>query len=210
MEWIVGALVVLGFIAITVRFVPRDASGRARLPQMVEDSIGMWAVRRLTGQADADREDDRDEDGPASPRIDGHGRDPATRFDAFPIGPVPIAPTRFVPSSSTQMRPMGQIGAGSVRQPVTSPIIELKISRRRPRPNGNVATERRLVAVAALLVVGVVVLGIVLAPRSPRGEVLGATGSPAQVIGPGDGSSEPADRSGSDGSAATVSPSAVP
>ena len=48
-EWIVGALVVLGFVAIAVRFLPRDAAGQVRLPRVVEDSIGMWAVRRLTG-----------------------------------------------------------------------------------------------------------------------------------------------------------------
>jgi PKD domain len=204
-EWIVGALVVLGFIAIAVRFVPRDAAGRARLPRMVEESIGMWAVRRLTGQADTNRQDSGDRDGPATP-VDREPRpEPASRFDAAPIGPAPIAPTVFVPSGSpTQARPMGDIGAGSARRPVTSPIIELKVLRRRPRPSANVAMERRLVVLAALLVVGLIVLGIVLAPRSPRGEVLGATGSPNLLVPPGDGSSEPEALSGSEASAAAA------
>ena len=184
-EWIVGALVVLGFIAIALRFVPRDAAGRARLPRIVEESIGMWAVRRLTGQAASNRLDDGDTDGPATPVDREPRREPASRFDAAPIGPAPIAPTVFVPSGSpTPARPMGDIGARAARQPVTSPIIELKVLRRRPRRNANVAMERRLVVLAALLVVGLVVLGIVLAPRSPRGEVLGATATPATVTVP--------------------------
>lgn len=49
-ELIVGALVVLGFLAILIRLFPRDADGRALLPRIVDDSIGMWALRRLTGR----------------------------------------------------------------------------------------------------------------------------------------------------------------
>jgi hypothetical protein len=200
-EWIVGALVVLGFVAIAVRFLPRDAAGQVRLPRVVEDSIGMWAVRRLTGLADTDPEDDGDTSGPAT----APDRKAPTRFDAAPIGPAPIAPTVFVPSGSPmQVPPVWDAGARPARHPVTSPIIELKVARRRPpRQSASVATERRLVALAALLVVGIVVLGIVLAPRGSRGEVLGATGSPAQAIGPGD-------ESGSEASATTVVPSVMP
>lgn len=182
-EWIVGALVVLGFIAIAVRFVPRDDAGRVRLPRMVEESIGMWAVRRLTGLAD--RLGDSDEGGSATPPSGEPRREPVSRFDAAPIGPAPIAPTVFVPSGSPmQAPPMWDAGARSSRHPVTSPIIELKVARRRPRPSANVELERRLVALAALLLVGVVVLGVVLAPRSSRGEVLGATGIPTLIATP--------------------------
>ena len=207
MEWIVGALVVLGFIAIAVRFVPRDAAGRVHLPRLVDDSVGMWALRRLTGQPETDRPDDADRDASATPPSGQPHREPATRFDAAPIGPVPIAPTRFVASGSpTQPGPMGAMGASTARRPVTSPIIELKISRRRPRSNTGVAMERRLVAIAAVLLLGVILLGVALAPRSPRGEVLGATATPNLVVPPADRSSEPVAESGSEASAAATDP----
>ncbi len=44
------AFAVLGFLAIIGRFLARDASGEIRLPRVVDDSIGMWALRRLTGR----------------------------------------------------------------------------------------------------------------------------------------------------------------
>lgn len=50
MELVVGALVVLALIAILIRFAFRDASGAVRLPRIIDQSIGMWVVRRLLGR----------------------------------------------------------------------------------------------------------------------------------------------------------------
>ena len=50
MELLVALLVVLGLLAIAVRFGLRGPSGSVHLPRIVDDSIGMWALRRLTGR----------------------------------------------------------------------------------------------------------------------------------------------------------------
>ena len=50
MELAVAVLVVLALAAILGRFVFRDASGQLRLPRIVDDSVGMWAIRRLLGR----------------------------------------------------------------------------------------------------------------------------------------------------------------
>ena len=48
MEIVVIAFVLLGFGAIAARFFGGDTRGERRLPQIVDDSIGMWALRRVT------------------------------------------------------------------------------------------------------------------------------------------------------------------
>jgi hypothetical protein len=57
MEFVVGVLVVVALLAIVARFVARDSSGQVRLPRVVDESIGMWVVRRLLGRP-TDREVD--------------------------------------------------------------------------------------------------------------------------------------------------------
>jgi hypothetical protein len=68
-EILVGALVVLGFLAILVRFIGRDSSGEIRLPRVVDDSIGMWTLRRITGRRLGARDwgDEIDGDQPLDP-----------------------------------------------------------------------------------------------------------------------------------------------
>lgn len=51
MELITVALVALGYVAIFARFSPRDERGRIRLPRVVDDSIGMYALRQVTGRS---------------------------------------------------------------------------------------------------------------------------------------------------------------
>ena len=50
-ELIVGALVVLGLILVAARFLLRGESGEFVLPRIVDDSIGMWVVRRMMGRS---------------------------------------------------------------------------------------------------------------------------------------------------------------
>jgi len=52
-ELIVGALVVLGLIVVAARFLLRGESGEFLLPRIVDDSIGMYVLRRMTGRAGA-------------------------------------------------------------------------------------------------------------------------------------------------------------
>jgi hypothetical protein len=149
-EWIVGALVALGFVAIVVRFAPRDEAGGARLPGIVDNSIGMWALRRITRR----------------PLRSG-----ATGTSGS-AGPTSLEPARFVVSPS-RLQAIGVRPAGAARR---GPAV-----RRQPRWDAadSVALQRRLAAIAAVLVVGVVALAVVLILRNPRGEVRGATGGPA-------------------------------
>jgi len=147
-EWIVGALVVLGFVAIVVRFVPRDEAGGARLPRIVNDSIGMWALRRITRRP--------------SGAAGTSGAAQSTSLDS----------SRFVVSAS-RLQAIGVRPAGAARRGSA-----VRRQRRRDAAD-SVALQRRLAAIAAVLVVGVVALAVVLVLRAPRGEVRSATGAPA-------------------------------
>jgi hypothetical protein len=155
-EWIVGALVVLGFFAIFVRFAPRDEAGRARLPRIVDDSIGMWALRRLTGR----------------PLWDGG-------MLGDPAAAAGSAPTSRYLASTSRLRQLGVRPAQSLSPrhvAVTRPIGNATVDRRQARPAATVVLQRRLAAIAAVLVVGVVVLAMVMAPRATSGQALDATG----------------------------------
>ncbi len=46
-EYIVIAFVAVGLIAIAVRFVPRDEHGARRLPRVIDESIGVAAIRAI-------------------------------------------------------------------------------------------------------------------------------------------------------------------
>ena len=47
LELLAGAFVFVGLVAVIARFVAPLFSGRAALPRIVEQSVGMWMVRRL-------------------------------------------------------------------------------------------------------------------------------------------------------------------
>jgi outer membrane biosynthesis protein TonB len=158
-EWIVGAFVVLGFVAIVVRFVPRDVAGRVRLPRVIDDSIGMWALRRLTRRSLTEGPEEGDGDG--------------------------VLPNRFV-ASAARLEALGVRPAGRVARPAwtkrpvgVAPVKGLTSRQQQAQPTASLVLQRRLAAIAAILVVGAIVLGVVFATRGPQGEVRGATGLPA-------------------------------
>jgi hypothetical protein len=170
-EWIVGTLVVLGFIAIVARFVPRDHAGGTRLPGIVNDSIGMWALRRLTGRPLRDHTDDA---------------------HAMGInGSRPILPSRYLVSPS-RLRDLGIRPAGLApgrsstrRSALATPHGDSTVERRQQAPaSGSLGAQRRLVAVAAALVVGIVLLAAVFAPRGRSGDGLAQTGRPVVTATP--------------------------
>ncbi len=56
MELLVGLIIVLGLVAVAGRFLFRSGRDRAvQLPRIVDDSIGMYALRRMTGRPLGDR-----------------------------------------------------------------------------------------------------------------------------------------------------------
>ena len=197
-EVVVGALVIIALIAIVVRFLPRDAAGEPVLPRIIDDSIGLWMLRRMTGRRLGARpwpDDDWDEEAAAG-RVD----------------PAPVQPTRSVVSRY---------------RPPARPVAELaarQAARRRSaeRAARAIVWRRRLSALAALaaalLIVGVV-LAVAVTPHGLQGDVRAATATPGigaagfglRVGGAPDGSSPSTSQkpaSTATGAGASVTPTA--
>jgi hypothetical protein len=98
-ELLVGALVVLAFVAILNRFAFRDASGQFRLPRIVDQSVGMWVLRRMLGR-------------PTDPEMDPFAR---FRRPSTVLGRRPGGPTR------PALRPAPRPAPRSARTPATRP-----------------------------------------------------------------------------------------
>lgn len=164
MELIVGALVVLGFLAILARFLPRDAAGRTMLPRIVDDSIGMYVLRRVTGRRLWERpQNSETADAPRAVETGG------------PARTARLAPTRVVVSRSPRALETGPAGR---------PVKRAPHARRRRR--AVVVLGSRVAAAGALaaaLVVATGVLGTSVLPPGPQGEVLGETGRPSALSG---------------------------
>lgn len=192
MEWIVGTLVVLGFIAIIVRFMPRDEAGGVRLPTIVDNSIGMWALRRLTGRPLWERADDIGTIGAGQAAVAVPARAASVSIgfgDLRPGRPVPLPPTQFMATRS-RFEALGIRRAGDAQPPgpaashfVATPIVSS--SARRPpqaHPVGPVAVQRRLAALLAILIVAILAIVVAIVPRGTsglNGGVLGETGQPS-------------------------------
>ena len=153
MELFVGALVVLGFLAILVRFIGRDSSGEIRLPRVVDDSIGMWTLRRITGRRLGARS--------WGDEIDGDLQLDPTASDATPavlsvigtatatvasaatvanatvapalgarsrVAPAPGAPARLLPTRDIAARPRAKRRPGySASMLSPTPVLDLRL-----------------------------------------------------------------------------------
>jgi hypothetical protein len=64
-EIIVWAALAIAVVAILGRFVLRSGGGEVVLPRIVDDSIGMWLLRRATGRRLWEREPEEDADAEA-------------------------------------------------------------------------------------------------------------------------------------------------
>src|SRR6187402_1438817 len=143
LELIVVAFVAVAFIAIGARFVPRDASGARRLPRVVDESVGMYVVRRALGRPTE----------AASDRPAGHDEAPANVAEdaiAYRIG-VPGAPTPTVPSKFVVSTAKPQ----AHKIPPIAPVATRPVVGGRPqaRRAGFVPIWRRFGGVAAVFVV---------------------------------------------------------
>lgn len=202
MELIVGALVVLGFLAVVTRFITRDASGEIRLPRIVDDSIGMWALRRVTGRRLWERP--WDDDVPEDLSLDSNASD-ATRAALGAIAAAnaanpsigtararPITSRRVTSTIGVSATPVHDLRrrqlahARKTGTPVQVVPVFVRGGRRRDqaRRKGSLGWAPRFAAmgsVAAVLAVATIVLAVVVLPRRPQGEVLDSTGRPNQT-----------------------------
>ena len=69
-ELLVAALVVVGLLVVAGRFLFRSKSGEIVLPAILDESVGMWALRRVTGLRLWER------DAPADDEVAGSAADP--------------------------------------------------------------------------------------------------------------------------------------
>jgi hypothetical protein len=132
-EILVGALVVLGFLAILARFVTRDASGEIRLPRVVDDSIGMWTLRRITGRRLGERAWEDELDGEL--QLDPNASEPTRAA----LGAIAAATAANVVSAS---RPAFAPAANAVAPSAVAPIVRPRVAAEIARP-AYVAQRRR-------------------------------------------------------------------
>ena len=171
--------VVIAFVAIVWRFLPRAADGSIRLPTVIDESVGMWFVRSALGRAT----DPVDGDDLTLP-------EPAEDEIAYRIGvpgaPPPTLPTRVVVSqASSNAEPV----QSSPRQGAIAPTgraADGQVGRQRTaRPSGALAAQRRWAGAVALVAVIIAVTTLALRSRQLEGEVLSATGTPTGSVGQG-------------------------
>jgi hypothetical protein len=163
-ELLVLAFAAAGFAAIILRFAPRDVAGKRRLPQAVDDSVGMFTIRRLLG---------RPTDIPDEP-IETFAVIPTPREVAYRIGAdgasrpsVRLRPTLAIDEIAPQVRPIVPAGTDVIRA--------------RTRWNPSLGVQRRLAAAVVVVLVIAVVAAVVAASAGGAGGaggVLAATGAP--------------------------------
>lgn len=196
MELLATALVVVGFVAIVIRFFARDAAGELRLPRIVDDSIGMWALRRATGQSlGAHDEDEGAVPGPLAPA--------ASR-------PVPDAWGLYPPAASTAT------ALPTIRRPISTaaPVASTRRTGIREWPWPSLTGP-----FTAALLIAILALGSSALPTTFEGGVEGLvetpeptpplTGSPA-AIAPPDGSPASSIAAGKTAKPATPAQTAAP
>ena len=155
--------VAAGFVAIALRFAPRDARGKRRLPRAVDDSVGMFTLRRLLG-----RPTEPQDEAPADYAVVPTPREVAYRIgaDGASRPSLRLRPTLAIDDIAPPVRPIA---------PAATDLI-----RARTRWNPGLGLQRRLAgAVVALLVVAVVIAVIIAASADAQGGILAATGAPA-------------------------------
>ena len=168
MELLAAVVIVVGFLAIVVRFIARDPTGEVRLPRIVDESVGMWALRRATGLSLWQRHEEPDDEGSTS------GERPA------PFGSLE-------PTAVSAQRP----GAPLLQPSLIGTTRRLPLAPPAPRPPRPQRPRTWSIRawpwpspagpLAAAFVISIVALGAAALPRHasvPRGEVLEITGVP--------------------------------
>ena len=207
MELLVAVILVLGLVAIAIRFGLRGPAGSVQLPRIVDDSIGMWVLRRATGR-------------PLLGRAAGDRPDPFSRFRR----PSTVLATRVPPPRPGRSRPRSRPAPVETRAPAATstatptgatdadrPVPDSwQVIPRRPAgrtfgssilPTAEPDATRRPARTTAVL--GYVGLAIVIAAIAfVAGAALGVVatpGVPRESIGPSTGTSGSAGSTGSAG-----------
>jgi hypothetical protein len=177
LEIVVPAFVVIAFVAIVWRFLPRSADGSVRLPAVIDESIGMWLIRRTVRRPIR----------PSRPVEEIAIAEPDADEIAYRIGvpgaPPPTLPTRFVVAqASSNAEPSLAEPPVTLTTATTSPghAVRGGSAPRRPgrRPSGALAAQRRWAGAVALAVVAIALTTLALGARQFDGEVLSVTGTP--------------------------------
>ena len=161
LESLPALLLALAIVVAIVVVLPRLRGG-------ADDSIAMWLIRRIRGEARPAAPDDH-----AGPDLD----EIAARVGA--AGPRPERPTRIV----TVEAPPRAISAAS--RPVASRGVRRVApdSTREARPDPRIRLWRDT-SIVTVAIGFVVILSAAILPPGPEGEVLGATFPPIVTIGP--------------------------
>ena len=129
MELLVGIVMVTGLAAIAARFLLDTGSGHGVvLPRVVDDSIGMWILRRMTGRPLGDRRRDETPAGPRSAGPRPFDAAMARRIGIRPAGEVVPAPRALAgawiePSSASDSRPSARVGLVALGSLVVTAIV---------------------------------------------------------------------------------------
>jgi hypothetical protein len=162
---LVVVFIVVAIGAIVWRFLPRSADGARRLPALIDESVGMYVIRRALRRPTEPLEAET-----LVPIVEPTIDQIATRI-GVPTAPPPTQPTRFVvskaPSGSSPLAAAPAVGAGGTR--------------RTARPPGALAAQRRWAGAVALVVVAVALVTLALGARQLDGGVLSATGTPTDT-----------------------------
>src|SRR5215510_9443328 len=108
-ELVVWAALAIAVVLILGRFVLRSGDGEIVLPRLVDESIGMWALRKVTGRRLWEREpEEADEEAGAGVAVmavsaapsatPGSPAEPPIRILSLP--PATIPPPGAVPTAS--------------------------------------------------------------------------------------------------------------
>lgn len=172
LELIILAFVLVAFVAIAARFMPRDAAGRRRLPRIVDESVGMYVLRRATGRPTEAASDVAK----AETEADAIVPEEAIAYRiGVPGAPEPTVPTRFVVAKAPPQ---------AHKIPPVVPVVTRPVARGRPqaRRGGALPFQRRLAALGTLFAVLLVGFAALSLPRGPEEAVLSATGTPRGTI----------------------------
>jgi hypothetical protein len=188
-ELIVGTLLVLGLLAIFVRFAPRTPSGEMVLPRVIDNSIGMWTLRRVTGLRLWERPEGEPSDGDADAWVADVDRRLAGRAAGSPSDAraAPTTPTR--PAVWRGRPDTRGVDAATARRVALLTVTGqreraerlIRLARARPAAatGGSPPRWAGLGALAALLLAALLLLAVAFQPSSsPSGQVLSATGTP--------------------------------
>lgn len=185
-ELIVGALVVLGFLAILTRFIARDPSGEIVLPRVIDDSIGMWVLRRVTRRRLWERP--LEDEAPPTSEFDVDTSD-ATRaaLGAISAANAANAATPAMGSGSIALPRSVSVTRRAAVFPVSkTPVADLRRRQRATRPQHarphrsfGLPRAAAYALAVAVVVVGGVALGAFIG-RSQGGQVLATTAQPTE------------------------------